>query len=140
MAFKDPEEQPDFANLYGILANTRLQKTNNALYETIFLLIGKAIQSRDLIVKAAEAETGVVQGIAISTFLTAADESTILVNSRQLLAGSGVTFDDSIPNRRTVNATAVGTGGYWTPLTDGNVDETNLIFANGEAIAVFVPV
>jgi hypothetical protein len=29
--------------------------------------------------------------------------------------------------------------GYWTVLTDGDPDETDLIFANGEAIALFVP-
>jgi hypothetical protein len=29
--------------------------------------------------------------------------------------------------------------GYWTLLTDGNVDETDFIFAGGEAISVFVP-
>lgn len=39
-----------------------------------------------------------------------------------------------------VTPTIVSQLGYWTPLTDGNVNETDLIFANGEAIAVFVPV
>lgn len=39
-----------------------------------------------------------------------------------------------------VSASSVSPSGYWAPLTDGNVDETDLIFANGEAIMVFVPV
>ncbi len=30
--------------------------------------------------------------------------------------------------------------GYWTPLTDGDLDETDLIFSNGDAIMVFIPV
>lgn len=29
--------------------------------------------------------------------------------------------------------------GYWSPLTDGDEDETELIFADGEAIMVWVP-
>ena len=29
--------------------------------------------------------------------------------------------------------------GYWSPLTDGDVDETELIFADGDAIMVWVP-
>ena len=29
--------------------------------------------------------------------------------------------------------------GYWSPLTDGNVDETDLIFASGEPIMTFIP-
>lgn len=31
------------------------------------------------------------------------------------------------------------TSGYWAPLTDGNIIETDLVFANGDAIMVFVP-
>ncbi len=30
--------------------------------------------------------------------------------------------------------------GYWVPLTDGDVDETDLIFALGQPIMVFVPI
>lgn len=33
-----------------------------------------------------------------------------------------------------------GASGYWTPLTDGDPDETELIFADGSCIMVFVPV
>ena len=29
--------------------------------------------------------------------------------------------------------------GYWTLLTDGNIDETDFIFAGGEPISVFIP-
>lgn len=29
--------------------------------------------------------------------------------------------------------------GYWTLLTDGDLDETDFIFANGEPISLFIP-
>lgn len=41
-----------------------------------------------------------------ATYLTVDDESADLPNSRQLLAGTNVTFDDSVANERTVNVTA----------------------------------
>jgi hypothetical protein len=60
------------------------------------------------------------------TFLTAADESGTLVNSRQLLAGTNVTFDDAVANQRTVNVASsvdhvvMGDGAVATgPLNNG---------------------
>lgn len=32
-----------------------------------------------------------------------------------------------------------GSSGYWAPLTDGNVDETELIYASGDVVMAFVP-
>lgn len=48
-------------------------------------------------------------------FLTHSDESATLTNSRQLLAGTGVTFDDSVANQRTINA---GGGGSYTLIDE----------------------
>lgn len=70
-------------------------------------------------------------------FLTGANEVATLPNSRRLLAGTGITFDDTVANQRTINSSALP--GYWTLLTDGDVDETDFIFASGDAISVFVP-
>lgn len=53
-----------------------------------------------------------------ATYLTSTDESARLPNSRQLLAGSGITFDDSIPNERTVSAN----GFSWAFITVNNAD------------------
>lgn len=44
------------------------------------------------------------------TYLTVADETGVLPNSRQLLAGTNITFDDSTPGERTVNASGGGGG------------------------------
>jgi hypothetical protein len=40
-------------------------------------------------------------------FLTHSDESVALPNSRQLLAGTGISFDDSVANQRTVSTGAI---------------------------------
>lgn len=46
------------------------------------------------------------------TFVTVDNEAATLTNSRQLLPGTGVTFDTSVPNALTVNASAVATADY----------------------------
>ena len=73
-----------------------------------------------------------------ATILTATDESADFPNSRQLLAGTNITFDDTVPNERTINASG-GSGMEWYPLTNGDVDNPEIIFANGEVIMVNVP-
>lgn len=42
-----------------------------------------------------------------ATYLTSADESLALVNSRQVLPGTNITFDDSVPNKRVIHSTVV---------------------------------
>lgn len=46
----------------------------------------------------------------LSQVLTHADESAAMPNSRRLLAGTGLTFDDSVANQRTVNSAGVSDG------------------------------
>lgn len=70
-------------------------------------------------------------------FLTHSDESATLINSRQLLAGTGVTFDDTIANARTINSS--GMDRQWSVLTDGDILETELIFAGGEVVMTSIP-
>lgn len=74
-----------------------------------------------------------------ATFLTTADETADFPNSVQLLAGSGITFDDTVPNERTINATTPASGTQWTVLTNGNVDNPELVFLNGDVIMVHTP-
>ncbi len=70
-------------------------------------------------------------------FLTASDETATLPNSRELLAGTGITFDDTVPNERTINADAVDT--QWSVLTNGDVDNPELVFAGGDVIMTHIP-
>lgn len=53
-----------------------------------------------------------------ATYLTVADESGTLTSSRQLLAGSNVTFDDSVAGERTVSAAFSGEDEQDTGLFD----------------------
>lgn len=107
MAFKPKKKQPQFADLKGVLSQSK--QTDNALYQTVQILIERLTQ---------------LQGnlnddiAALSDKFEATEEAPI---------DPPLTSDD-----------IVGLG-YWTPLTDGDTEETDLIFANGECIAVFVP-
>jgi hypothetical protein len=77
--------------------------------------------------------------ITDATFLTATDESATFPNSRQLLAGTGITFDDTVPNERTINSSGSGSGSQWSVLTNGDADNPELIFADGDVIMIETP-
>lgn len=47
-------------------------------------------------------------GHKTATYLTATDETADLPNARQLLAGTGIAFDDTTPGERTVSSTVTG--------------------------------
>lgn len=70
-------------------------------------------------------------------YLTSSDESTILPNSRELLAGTGISFDDTVANERTISSSSGGA--QWDVLTDGFVNEPELIYAAGEVIMTHTP-
>lgn len=219
MPFRPKPVQPEFNDLITSLSNSRNQIKDNALYQTIFLLIKRLTISKDLTQKQIKDIDETLDNILSATFLTVDDESNLLVNSRKEVAGPGITFNDATPHIRVISASGGGgttfggntspipfpeepeivyfneilgnyppsgsgsvgpqgpqgiqgiagppgldgvgdsdsdapigfigniinstlytKDGYWAPLTDGNVDETDLIFASGEAVMVFVPV
>lgn len=65
-----------------------------------------------------------------ATYLTAADETATLPNSRELLAGTNITFDDVVPGERTINAAGGGGGGTVTSV-DVSGGTTGLTFSGG---------
>jgi hypothetical protein len=139
MAFKPGPEQPDFSSLFTSLSNSKTQVSNYSLYQTIFFLITNTTRARDLLVDAIDTINEQISEILAATFLTVNDETNDFPNSRQLLAGIGITFDDTVAGQRTINATS-GAGDYYdSPLTDGDPDETDLIFADGDPIICQVP-
>jgi hypothetical protein len=74
--------------------------------------------------------------------LTAATAQSILLGRRSGSAGDFEEIDlgtNLSMSGTTLNASG-GASGYWAPLTDGDVDETDLIFAGGDTIMVFIPV
>jgi hypothetical protein len=115
MPFKPEKAAPQFADLKGMLAQSKI--TDNALHQTLQILIDRLdqleVQKADVVsninnsvntihslvnyyVNNANNNTG--------SYLTVSPEEAIFPLSRQLLPGVNVTFDDSVPNRRTVNA------------------------------------
>jgi flagellar hook-basal body complex protein FliE len=141
---------PEFADLKIPLAQSK--QTDNALSQVVATMIDRLTQGQSVTAKrieqVKEAGSRILSAVEDRTskasIHTKFDDRLILPNSIQLLAGLNITFDDSVAGKRTISATGGGSGGgsedgYWTPLTDGNVDETQLIFAAGECIAVFVP-
>lgn len=154
MAWKgrDPDVQADFNQLIQILNNSRIQVENNALYQVIRNMIVNAQKNKNITVS--EIRNIISELISISTnitvlnngisaikdvsFWTENDETAILPNSNQVIAGTGITLDYTVPGQVTISSSASG-GGYWTPVTDGDRDETDLIFVAGECLVMFVP-
>jgi len=106
-------KQPDFSSLRQILVNSRIQVDNNALFQVLNELINRTMQSQSAFngiisdlesTISALAEVVEEKGDSDETYLTADDESVKLVNSRKLLAGLGIFFNDSVVNERTVDA------------------------------------
>lgn len=158
MAWKGKRKVPGrFADLLDPLMREGLQQKQPVLFQVLSEIIKRSnevnqdstIQLADIIGRLTLIDNSIVSIDGILSLLTdlgiVTSEPIIGVdldnfpNFRELLPGTGITFDDTVDNERTINASATG-GGYWTPLTDGDLDETDLIFASGEAIAVFVPV
>lgn len=107
MAFKKPRNQPQFADLMGILAQTR--ETENPLYQVVQQLIERLGQMKDVTQERIEEVRNVVsEAITNITIIPPPPGPTVAIY-------------------------------YDTPLTDGSLDETDLIFAMGECITVQVP-
>ncbi len=126
----------NFASLKSVLQSTGLQQRDNGLFQVINQLIGllSQLQSTNNADIASAAASGASPSL---DYLTWTDESIGLVNSRQLMAGTGVTFDDTVAHKRTINVPS--TAYYYAPLTDGDLVETDLIFASGDCIMVQIP-
>lgn len=145
MAFRKPKQQPRFADLNGILAQSR--DTDSALYQTVQILIERLTQFQIVTLEGVADINDSVNTIESivnitadknRTYLTTENETLKLPKSVQLLAGPGITFDDTIPNQRTISTG--GSGGYYdAPLSDGDLIAADLIYAAGECIIVQVP-
>lgn len=148
MAFRPPKKQPRFADLNGILAQSR-KEVDHALYQTIQIMIERLTQFQQVTLEQiADINNSINESEAIlniaadktATYLTTADETLKLPNSVQLLAGTGITFDDSVPNERTISSSGGSSDHYDSPLSDGDLTAADLIFADGECVIVQVPI
>ena len=149
MAFRPKKKQPEFASLKTTLAQIKTS-TDTALYQTLQILIERLMQFQGLTLQdIADINDSINNILSIinivadknRTYITFDDETLNLPNSYQLLPGTNITFDVSVPNQLTINADFPPSGGnfYDSPLSDGSETEAELIFANGECIIVQVP-
>jgi hypothetical protein len=76
--------------------------------------------------------------LALLTILTEQDETAELPNSFKLVAGNNITFDTSVPSELEINADNP-TFVEWSVLTNGDVTNPELIFADGDVIMVHIP-
>lgn len=113
MAFKPPKKQPEFADLKGVLNQSA--KTDNALHQTVQILIERLTKYQVTMNESLDPDNPEGSFASkLATYLTNDDESAILPNSRQLIAGNGITFDDSVLNELTINVSS----GY-APMSTG---------------------
>ena len=124
MAFQKPKKQPDFLRIKNSLAQIK-SATDNALYQVIQEIIEKLGQFQAIEVEGSieindsinEIGDTIINNLADKerTYITVDDESLKLPNSRQLLAGTGVTFDITVPHELTISAS----GGGYAPMSTG---------------------
>ncbi len=142
--FRPDPVQPEFDSLKATLLDAKLQTSNNALYQTIFNLIEKVRQARDVTLGTIQTivtnvtnigDTIIIIGnlIRLAPFLTWDADVLNLPNSRRLLAGTGITFDDTVANERTISSE----GGAWMPVTTGA--EPIQLVSDGIGQCVMVP-
>lgn len=123
----------DLDRLRAQLLASGIQQSNNALFQVIEQLIKELRKTTNTAVAASSSGS-----IASSlTLLTSTNQAASLPNSRQLIAGANITFDDTVVNERTIS-TASGAV-EWSVLTDGDLIEPELIYAGGEVIMTHVP-
>lgn len=126
-------QQPDLNRLLSILNTSGIQNENSALYQVIKQLINAIKQLQGIIVANVDSTNLDITALAErdEPFLSH-DVPSNLTNYRRLLAGLNITFDDTVANERTINGASAGS--QWDVLTDGDLIETELIFADGEVI------
>jgi hypothetical protein len=135
----EPTEFPDLSPLITSLATSGEQQKNNRLYQVLYLLIKKLVTSQRITEENFDQIIPDLSALLNVTFITVDDETALLLNSRRAVAGTNITLNTSTPGQIIINASGAVTGFYDSPLTDGNVNETDIIFANGECVIVQVP-
>ena len=98
--------------LKGQLLTSGLQQKNSSLYQVIDQLIGELLNLNQAIFGKSWTSGVIPSGppaISNSTFITAANETGTLPNSRQLVAGDNVTIDTSVAGQEIVSASVTQT-------------------------------
>lgn len=105
----------DFSRVLFQLNSAGIQVKQPAVYQAIKLLIQYAQEdqkSQDAAIADNSSNTGNLT--TNGAFLTWDDQASSLLNSRELLAGIGISFDDTVANQRTINSS----GFHWAFKND----------------------
>jgi hypothetical protein len=117
------------------LATSSLSQTNQPLFQVITQLIDilrGTIGNIDVTIGGGGGGGG---GLADQQYITWINNLANLPNSRVAVAGTGITLDLSVAGQITISSTATG-GSQWSVLTNGDVDNPELIYADGDVIMV----
>jgi hypothetical protein len=106
---------PDLDRLQSQLLTSGLQNKDQPLYQVISQLITFARKLQEALNARIDTTAGTISD---ATFLTVNNEIASFPSSRQLLAGTGVAFDDSVAHERTINVS--GAGLDYVVMSDGN--------------------
>jgi hypothetical protein len=129
----------DLTRLKSQLAAAKVRETDIALFQVLNQLIDYIRQTNNTILSGTTGSGSGVTGLLTKTYITEIDETAVLVNSRALVGGTGITLDTSVAAQMIINS-AAGADGIWIPLSDGDTIEPDLIFDSfGNCIVVFVP-
>ena len=125
-------ETVNFQDLLSILSITKLQSSNPPLYQVLSQMIQRLTRNDEITVQQIQEVVGNISSIGdtiivVQAFTTAlqqlqfllseavptdpSSQVLVLPNARQLLPGVGVSFDDTVDNQRTLNATGVPPAG-----------------------------
>lgn len=148
MAFKPDPKEPDLSALVTSLNNSKTQTSNNALYQTIYNLINAVRRSRDIVNSSIEkinnSINNTVNNVVINitsitnaTYWTKDNESASLPNSRQVIAGSGITLDYTVANQVTVSSTGGSSGLGFIIMSNG--DEPPQPMGTGDGNFLLIP-
>jgi len=148
MAFKGRGQGDiDFDSLQVTLVNSRLQQQNPALYLTISQIIArlrlhqeKVNNTFDTIIGDINIDTSnniqaiinLVVALINADFLTWTNEASLLPNSRELIAGEGIEFDDTNPNQRIIS----GGGFSYVPMVTGAEPLEIMSTGNGDLLLI----
>lgn len=109
----------DLNRLQSALLTSKLNTTNKPLYQVISQLIS-TLQELQATISGIGSSGVIPVDISAQDYLTSADDSAALPNSRQLLAGTNITFDDAVANERTINSSG-GSSVDYVVASDGGI-------------------
>lgn len=111
-----------------------LQSTNPPVYQLLSQLVLAVRELQTFTENNLNNNSGAIVALSDLDYLTHSDESIPLPNSRQLIAGTNVTFDDTVVGQRTVNVSASVLD--HVVMSDGNQPPVPLDDGNGNFIYV----